>query len=132
LTDGGENASREFSQPAITALMDKKREEGWEFNFIGAGTAAWGGAQMLGIPHSHSINYSGSGAHTHDVFAAAAASNVAKTRGLSSSYAESATVLKAQLESDAGFQEQPPLQINIVPQALGRPVRKRGSGKNLK
>lgn len=129
LTDGGENSSREYSKEAVTALMDEKREDGWEFNFIGAGTAAWNGANMLGIAHSHTINYSGQAQATQDVFAAAAMSNIAKTRGRSSSYAESATVLKAQLEADAGsVVEQPPVQINIG----APPVRRRGSGKNLK
>jgi uncharacterized protein YegL len=127
LTDGGENSSKEYSKEAVTALMDEKREEGWEFNFIGAGTAAWNGARMLNIAHSHTINYNGQGAATQDVFAAAAASNIAKTRGLTSSYVESAGALKTQLESEAGFQEQPPVQINI-----GAPPRRRGSGKNLK
>jgi hypothetical protein len=127
LTDGGENSSREFSQDAIQKLMDEKREDGWEFNFIGAGVSAWGGAQMLGIAHSHTINYSGTGVHTHDAFAAAAASNVAKTRGLSSSYLEASPVLKAQLEDDAGSVTPPPVQVNI-----GVAPRRRGSGKNLK
>jgi secreted protein with Ig-like and vWFA domain len=123
LTDGGENSSREYSQEAITRLMDEKREDGWEFNFIGAGVHAWGGAQMLGIAHSHTINYSGAGDDTHDVFAAAAMSNIAKTRGLTSSYTESAPLLKAQLEAG----HQPDVQINI-----GAAPRRRGSGKNLK
>lgn len=101
LTDGGENSSREFSKDAVTKLMDEKREDGWEFNFIGAGVGAWSGAAMLGISHTHTINYSGSGVETQDVFAAAAASNISKMRGLTSSYADSAPELKARLEANA-------------------------------
>jgi uncharacterized protein YegL len=121
MTDGGENSSREYSKEAITALMDEKRKDGWEFNFLGAGPAAWNGANLLGIGHDHTINYAGQGVQQHSAFAAAAASNVAKTRGLTSSYAESTPMLKAQLENDV-----PDVQINI-----GAP-RRRGSGKNLK
>lgn len=131
MTDGGENSSREFTTGSVTALMDRKREEGWEFNFLGAGPSAWGGAQVLGIGHAHVINYAGDG-HSHGVaFRAAALSNVAKTRGMSSSYAESTPLLKAQLEGEAA----PDVQINIAHGAgglLGVRPRKRGSGKNLK
>jgi hypothetical protein len=128
LTDGGENSSREFSQDAITKLMDAKRAEDWEFNFLGAGPHAWGGAQMLGIGHAHTINYSGVGVDNRAAFAAASLSHVHKTRGMSSSYAESAPLLKAQLE--AGHHEQK-LDFDGIMQ-YARPARKRGSGKNLK
>jgi len=127
LTDGGENSSREYTKENVTKLMDEKREEGWEFNFLGAGVAAWSGASLLGIGHTHTINYSGSAEDQAVAFAAAALSNTAKTRGMSSSYSTSSPELKAMLESQA-----PDVQIDISPQALGRPVRRRGSGKNLK
>jgi hypothetical protein len=122
LTDGGENSSREYSKETVTALMDEKRKDEWEFNFLGAGPHAWAGAGLLGIAHSHTINYSGSGAHTHDAFAAAALSNSVKMRGGSSSYATSATALKSALEFDAG---NPTAGIPVIP----APVRKTPSGK---
>jgi hypothetical protein len=129
LTDGGENSSREYSKEAVTALMDEKREDGWEFNFLGAGPAAWSGASMLGIGHAHTINYSGSGVDTDVAFAAAAHSNLAKTRGLSSSYAESSPLLKADLESKAGA---PDIDLSGFGRVGIHAPRKRGSGKNLK
>lgn len=125
LTDGGENSSVEYSQENITKLMDEKREEGWEFNFLGAGPAAWSGASMLGIGNSHTINYSGSAADQAQVFRAAALSNAAKTRGVSSSYLTSAPVLKSNLEAGIPVQ----VDANLI---LGSQVRKRGSGKRLK
>lgn len=131
LTDGGENSSQEFSQDAIQSLMEQKRGDGWEFNFLGAGPGSWSGATMLGIGHTHTINYSGS-AHDHgQAFRAAALSNVAKTRGASSSYATSALELKSSLESKAGAGEDPLVQINVLPQPLGS-TRRRGSGKSYK
>lgn len=36
MTDGEENASREFSGPAINALIKEKKEKGWTFTYIGA------------------------------------------------------------------------------------------------
>lgn len=125
LTDGGENASREYSKDAVTKLMDDKREEGWEFNFLGAGPAAWQGANLLNIGHAHTINYSGSGAATMDAFTAAAASNAAKTRGMSSSYLLSATEVKSRLETEAGSTS--PVDIPAVPS-----IRVRGSGKRTR
>ena len=126
MTDGGENSSVEYSQEAITSLMDEKKEQGWEFNFLGAGPAAWGGAQMLGIQASHVINYAGDGQSHRRAFAAASLSNTAKLRGESSSYALAASDIKTALETEAG--SMPDVQINFgVP-----PVRRRGSGKPTK
>ncbi|MBQ9577797.1 MAG: VWA domain-containing protein [Muribaculaceae bacterium] len=36
ITDGYENASREFSQRAIMSLIDSYKEQGWQFTYIGA------------------------------------------------------------------------------------------------
>ena len=36
-TDGHENASQEFTTPAIKALIEQKQKDGWDVNFIGAG-----------------------------------------------------------------------------------------------
>lgn len=37
ITDGYENASKEWTGPAIKKLIDSCKEEGWMFSFIGAG-----------------------------------------------------------------------------------------------
>ena len=36
ITDGYENASREFTQMAIMSLIDSYKEQGWQFTYIGA------------------------------------------------------------------------------------------------
>ena len=36
ITDGEENASREWNGPAIKKLIDERKEEGWMFSYIGA------------------------------------------------------------------------------------------------
>jgi hypothetical protein len=37
LTDGHENASREYSMDSVKKLVDSRKSDGWEFVFIGAG-----------------------------------------------------------------------------------------------
>lgn len=134
MTDGGENSSQEYpSTPEglerIRALIGRKEADGWEFNYLGAGPASWAGAQSLGIASSHTINY-GNAAEDHQVaFRAAAMSNVAKTRGLTSSYAASTPLLKADLESKAGYVDpsnltvDPGLTVVPTPRGSGRRVR---------
>ena len=48
-TDGMENASRRFDGNAIKKLVEQKREEGWEFLFIGANIDAIAAAGAIGI-----------------------------------------------------------------------------------
>jgi len=36
ITDGYENASREYSHTAIRSLIDSYKEQGWQFTYIGA------------------------------------------------------------------------------------------------
>lgn len=105
MTDGQENSSREYTHEQILAHMDAKRKANWEFNFLGAGKESWATGQSLGIGNDNSIYYGGD-AHSHQVaFAAAAASNVATTRGLSGSYTASAPLAKSSLEDTSGANE---------------------------
>ena len=47
VTDGYENASKEYNTEKIKALVDtQKNDYNWEFQFIGADQAAWAGAQL--------------------------------------------------------------------------------------
>lgn len=58
ITDGQENASREFNQDSIKKLLQEKETEGWKFIFLGANidSAAVGGS--MGIAVSDCANYS--------------------------------------------------------------------------
>ena len=51
LTDGIENASREFTAEAIRQLIERYRADGWKFGFagIGLGDAAFDEASRIGI-----------------------------------------------------------------------------------
>jgi hypothetical protein len=59
-TDGHENASREFNANSIKQLVNKKKSEGWDFNFVGAdldsATVATLGAS-LGIDSSKTLSF---------------------------------------------------------------------------
>jgi Mg-chelatase subunit ChlD len=58
VTDGGENASREFSRPQIFEMIEKiKRDYDWGITFIGANQDAIGTGSGLGISRGSSVNY---------------------------------------------------------------------------
>ncbi len=59
MTDGAENASREYNSEAIKKLIEGKTAEGnWSFVFLGANQDAILSAKSLGVLHSNSANYS--------------------------------------------------------------------------
>jgi hypothetical protein len=50
MTDGLENASREYTKETIKALLDRKqKEDGWLVVYLGAGHDAWAQAGALGL-----------------------------------------------------------------------------------
>jgi len=56
-TDGMENASREFSYDQIKAKVEAKKEEGWEFIFMGANIDSIDVAGRFGIARNRAANY---------------------------------------------------------------------------
>ena len=51
LTDGLENASKEFTSATVSELVERlKAQNGWEFLFIGASAECFKGAQAVSIP----------------------------------------------------------------------------------
>lgn len=58
ITDGEENASREYSAQNINVLIERqKREFGWEFVFLGANIDAVETAAQYGISEDRAVNY---------------------------------------------------------------------------
>jgi hypothetical protein len=50
MTDGRENASREYSKETVKALLDRKqKEEGWLVLYLGADHDAWAQANAMGL-----------------------------------------------------------------------------------
>lgn len=56
VTDGHENASREYSLEAVKALIERHTEAGWAFAYIGAAPEAWDGNRSIGVDAGASLN----------------------------------------------------------------------------
>ncbi len=56
-TDGMENASRRRSSDEVKKLIEKQKEKGWEFLFIGANIDAVETAARYGISRDRAVNY---------------------------------------------------------------------------
>ena len=59
LTDGFENASKEYTQSMIFDLISKKKTKGWTFVFLGANQDAWaiGGAMGISKGNTYTFTY---------------------------------------------------------------------------
>lgn len=69
-TDGLENASRKYNSRDIKRLIESKKEEGWEFLFIGANIDAIETANDYGISADRAVNYNADSQGTGVVFEA--------------------------------------------------------------
>ena len=56
-TDGYENASSRYSYRDVKAMIEQKKEQGWEFLFLGANIDAVGEAAKIGISADRSVTY---------------------------------------------------------------------------
>lgn len=79
-TDGLENASRKYNSRDIKRLIESKKEEGWEFLFIGANIDAIETANDYGISADRAVNYNADSQGTGVVFEAVS-ETVANFRG---------------------------------------------------
>jgi uncharacterized protein with von Willebrand factor type A (vWA) domain len=59
VTDGAENASKEFNLIQVRELIASLQEKQWAFAFIGAAPEAWAGGVELGTPVANLMNISG-------------------------------------------------------------------------
>lgn len=99
MTDGGENSSHEYTHEAILEQIKGKREDGWEFIFLGAGEEAWDAGSSLGIDARNTINYSAVDQHDHSLaFAALRSATVKYSNSGDASFDSS---IKASLETKA-------------------------------
>lgn len=87
-TDGMENASKRYNSRDIKKLIERKKEEGWEFLFIGANIDAVETANTYGISEDRAVNYNADGKGTGVVFESVceAVSSVRVGRKLDSSW----------------------------------------------
>jgi len=57
LTDGQENASREFSLRAIRALIEQKKKDGWKIACLGADVDAWAIGGAIGLNRGDTLSF---------------------------------------------------------------------------
>ena len=58
ITDGFENASREFTLPQVKQMIERQKERfGWEFLFLGANIDAVSTAEGFGISADRAVTY---------------------------------------------------------------------------
>jgi hypothetical protein len=74
-TDGEENSSREHTWEELRALIKERTEQGWQFNFLGAGIDAYDQGQRMGIAATATMSYDPSQRATSNAAFAASASN---------------------------------------------------------
>lgn len=90
MTDGQENASREYDFDKIKALIEKKQESGnWTFVFLGAGIDEFSG-RKLGIPTGNVMSYD-STPHMHTNTYSGLASATGSLRGSTSAQSKNFT-----------------------------------------
>ena len=57
ITDGEENASKEFNKDSIKALIKSKEDAGWTFVFLGADIDAYSSGSQIGISAMNTMKY---------------------------------------------------------------------------
>ena len=57
ITDGEENASREYSVEKVKAMIEEEKIYGWEFVFLGANIDAVETAGRFGISADRAVDY---------------------------------------------------------------------------
>lgn len=58
VTDGAENASQEWTGPAVTRLVEQTQAEGWEYVFLAANVDAFDEGQRMGLRRHETVDYS--------------------------------------------------------------------------
>lgn len=85
VTDGEENSSREWSKDALHAAIDERIKRGnWTFTYLGTQPETWDEASSIGVGVGASVNYVGANAGATYSTVAFAASNLTRSRSLSS------------------------------------------------
>jgi uncharacterized protein YegL len=81
MTDGEENASREWSAEQVFAVVERRRADGWRFVFLGANQDAVAVAGRCGVDRSHTLTYDASDMGTRTVVTVVSASVARVRRG---------------------------------------------------
>lgn len=69
ITDGQENASREYDLHAVRALIERKEQDGWNFAYMGANQDSYAVGGAMGVRASFTQNYASTSAGVRGNFA---------------------------------------------------------------
>jgi hypothetical protein len=111
-TDGAENSSQRVSIDALNERIRAKKEEGWDFVFLGSGGASWTEGRTFAAAGMNTLNYSGKAGSTQTAYAAMS-SSITQTRTGGQSLGSTFT------NSTAGLQADPNLIVVEPEQTLG-------------
>ena len=81
ITDGMENASKEWSRLQIMDSVQARIDEGWHFTFLGANQDAIREGGSIGVAPGSSMTYAATPTGTHEAVRAASASMGRMGRG---------------------------------------------------
>lgn len=74
ITDGGENASKEYTQAQIKTMIQHAESTGWKFVFLAANQDAFSVGAGYGISAVHTQNFAATSKGTQQAYASASAS----------------------------------------------------------
>ena len=89
VTDGAENASKEFTTDQVSAMVTEQREKyNWEFLFLAANIDAFSTGATYGFDAGQTIQYGFASAGAHAMMAAATASTLRSRSGADGSFTQ--------------------------------------------
>jgi uncharacterized protein YegL len=88
LTDGQENASREFNKVKIMDLIKDREKSGWMFIYLSASASAFADASAIGISSTNTMSFSHDSRGTHKAYSSMSysASNYRSSGGKGDKY----------------------------------------------
>lgn len=81
MTDGQENASREWQLDGIKKLIEKKQGENWTIVYLGANQDAWAVAGAMGLSRGNTMSYAQTGPGVRQTTGSLAAATASYTAG---------------------------------------------------
>lgn len=100
LTDGAENASKEFYAPEIKATIQRLETKGWKFSFLGVGLNAYNTYQNIGATQNNSFNLGNSGQAMNATYAAMASNSAVMRSSYKSGGVQATAQMNILLEKD--------------------------------
>ena len=81
VTDGQENASKQFRRDQVMNLIDAKKKDGWDFVFLSSDLGALTDAQGMGVDAAASLHFGKSAKGSHHAWASVAQKSVQRRTG---------------------------------------------------